>query len=297
MNLHIRNLAKQLVPNQLLSIMRIFRAKMKLATGPKRRDLLQFEVHLADHCNLNCKSCSHFSPLVEENFMEIDDFKRDCERLRELTNGKIAFIRIMGGEPLLHRQLNEFLDAARNNFSKLPGGRGEIIIVTNGILLQKQSEVFWENCHRNNVEIQVSNYPIKIDRDRINLLAKQYKVTVDYTGGKGKITWHAMKLDLNGRQNIKESFGLCSQSNTCIHLNNGKLFTCPVAAYIKYFNEYFGKDLQVTEKDYIDIYKAKNIGEILDFLSRPTPFCKHCNIKNERDMEWQTSQRDIREWT
>jgi uncharacterized Fe-S cluster-containing radical SAM superfamily protein len=278
----------------------MYRARLKFAVGPKRRDLLQFEVHLADHCNLNCKSCSHFSPLVEENFMEIDNFKHDCERLGELTNGKVKFIRIMGGEPLLHNRLIDFLDAARNNFPELSyggGGGGELIIVTNGILLPKQPESFWENCHKNNVEIQISNYPIKIDRDKIDSFAKRYKVTVDYVGGKEKIKWHAMKLDLSGRQNIKESFGLCSQSNTCIHLFNGKLFTCPITAYIKYFNEYFGKNLQITEKDYIDIYRAKDINEILDFLSKPIPFCRYCNVKEERDIEWRISRKDIQEWT
>ena len=28
------------------------------------------EVHLAEHCNLNCKGCSHFSPLAEKEFIE-----------------------------------------------------------------------------------------------------------------------------------------------------------------------------------------------------------------------------------
>ncbi|MDR2477701.1 MAG: 4Fe-4S cluster-binding domain-containing protein [Treponema sp.] len=292
MNLHIRNLVKRFIPDQALSFLRFYRSQIKLANGPKRSSLLQFEVHLADHCNLNCKSCSHFSPLAEENFMEIDDFRHDCERLGKLTGGQIQFIRFMGGEPLLHNQIIEFLDAGRNNFPK-----GELIIVTNGILLPKQSESFWENCQKNNVEIEISNYPIKIDRDKINVSAGKYKVTVDYVGGKEKIMWRAMKLDMNGRQNIKENFGMCSQSNTCIHLNKGRLFTCPVTAYIQYFNGYFGENLQITKDDYIDIYKAENIDEILDFLCKPIPFCRYCNVKEEKNIKWAVSEKDIQEWS
>jgi MoaA/NifB/PqqE/SkfB family radical SAM enzyme len=224
--------------------------------------------------------------------MEIDDFRHDCERLGKLTGGQIQFIRFMGGEPLLHNQIIEFLDAGRNNFPK-----GELIIVTNGILLPKQSESFWENCQKNNVEIEISNYPIKIDRDKINVSAGKYKVTVDYVGGKEKIMWRAMKLDMNGRQNIKENFGMCSQSNTCIHLNKGRLFTCPVTAYIQYFNGYFGENLQITKDDYIDIYKAENIDEILDFLCKPIPFCRYCNVKEEKNIKWAVSEKDIQEWS
>ena len=29
-----------------------------------------FELHLVDHCNLNCRGCTHFSPLAEKKFFE-----------------------------------------------------------------------------------------------------------------------------------------------------------------------------------------------------------------------------------
>jgi hypothetical protein len=292
MNLFLRSLIKGFIPTRLLIFLRSYRAKLKNKNDLKQRNLLQFEVHLADHCNLNCKSCYHFSPLVEENFMEINDFKCDCEKLGKLTNGRIKFIRFMGGEPLLHKQIIEFLDIGRENFPE-----GELIIVTNGILLPKQSETFWENCHKNNIEIQVSNYPIKIDRKKINILAKKHKVRVYYVGGKRKIIWRAMKLDISGQQNVKENFGLCSQSNICIHLKKGKLFTCPTTAYINYWNKFFDKNLLITKNDYIDIYKVVNINEILRFLSNPIPFCRYCNIKEEKNIEWGISKMKIQEWT
>ena len=253
--------------------------------------MLQFEVHLADHCNLNCKSCNHFSPLAKENFMDIEDFEKDCERLGELTNGKIKFIRFMGGEPLLHNQITKFLDAGRKYFPE-----GELVIVTNGILLSRQSDFFWNSCHKNNVEIQVSNYPIKIDRDKINSLAKLHKVNIYYVGGNKTIMWSSMQLDLDGKQNIYENFKKCSQSNTCIHLSRGKLYTCPTVAYIKYFNKYFNQTLQVSEHDSIDIYKAKNLDEILEFLCKPISFCRYCNIEKTKDIEWENTKKDISEW-
>ena len=43
------------------------------------------EHHIVDHCNLNCVGCSHFSPISNPWFEDIEDFKRDFERLAELT--------------------------------------------------------------------------------------------------------------------------------------------------------------------------------------------------------------------
>jgi ABC-2 type transport system ATP-binding protein len=53
----------------------------------KKRPSLRFDVHLADHCNLNCKGCYHFSPLAPEKFLDIEQYERDCTRLNELSMG------------------------------------------------------------------------------------------------------------------------------------------------------------------------------------------------------------------
>ena len=54
---------------------------------------------------------------------------------------------------------------------------------------------------------------------------------------------------------------------------------------------------KVTELDYIDIYKAKDYNEILQFLAKPVPFCKYCDISKVRDMgSWMRSSKDISEY-
>ena len=45
------------------------------------------ETHLVDHCNLNCKGCSHFSPLVGKPFYkDYNEFKKEIEQLSKITN-------------------------------------------------------------------------------------------------------------------------------------------------------------------------------------------------------------------
>ena len=58
------------------------------------------EHHITDHCNLKCRGCSHFSPLAQEWFESVEDFKKDFSQLASLM--PVNIIRLMGGEPLLH---------------------------------------------------------------------------------------------------------------------------------------------------------------------------------------------------
>jgi len=278
---------KKIIPKWVLQFRKMYRANKRI----KRKNLLCFEVHLADHCNLNCKNCSHFSPLVKENYLNVTSFQHDCQRISELSGGILKRIRFMGGEPLLHNNITDFLNIGRKYFPK-----ANLEIWTNGILLPKQTLEFWETCSAKNVKINITKYPIKINRTLINNLAKQHNVKFVYPDNNTELLWVNMKLNKNGSKDIEKKFRLCDMSNECIHLCEGKLYTCPVIAYVKYLNNYFDENFKVTENDYIDIYKAKSIDEILDFLCKPIPFCKYCDIEKVCYAEWGISKKERKEW-
>ena len=64
-----------------------------------RRNPFNFEIHLNDHCNLNCKSCLHFVPLAKpDSHYPLDEFERDIKRLCSLFDGKFGWIHLLGGE-------------------------------------------------------------------------------------------------------------------------------------------------------------------------------------------------------
>jgi organic radical activating enzyme len=262
----------------------------KITQKPKK--YLRFDVHLAEHCNLKCLGCEHYSPLAEEEYLDIDDFSKDCKRLSKLTNGIVSEICLLGGEPLLNPNVAAYTDIARSYFPK-----ASIKIVTNGILLPKQPLLFWQKCHANNIEVNVSIYPIKIDIEKITSLAEANNVLVTYCNIE-YLDWVCRPMDLQGKQNITKVTKMCYQLNQCIQLVNGKLFTCARIAYIRHFNKFFNQNLIVTNDDYIDIYKADSIEEILSFLNKPVPFCKYCNLKKTIiDMKWAPSKKNITEWT
>lgn len=254
-----------------------------------------FCVHIVEHCNLNCRFCDHFAPLAAKEFADIKVFENDFIKLSELLHAKVREIGLMGGEPLLHPKLNDFLYVARKYFPKT-----KLSLVTNGILLLEKTEDFWKACRNNNITITHTKYPIMLDFNKIKEVVKQYGVKYEYYGdtGLGLKTMCYLPLDLEGKQNADINFTKCSQANDCCFLSKGRLFTCTVAPNMHHFNKFFKKNLLLTSADYIDIYKALNKDEIMQFLSRPIPFCRYCYIERRTfGYEWQKSRKDIKEWT
>ena len=110
------------------------------------------------------------------------------------------------------------------------------------------------------IRIWVSLYRLKIDYERIDARAKQFGVFCGYTGTRtndnNEKDWGNWKLDLEGKQFWADSFSHC-QIRNCVTLKKGKLYTCPTIAHIEHFNKFFGTNLEVSEFDYLDIYKAR----------------------------------------
>jgi organic radical activating enzyme len=259
----------------------------------KKRTILRFETDITDHCNLNCVGCNHFSPIAEEKYVDVDVIQKDFARLSELTHRKIENIDLMGGEPLLHPRITDILDIARKNFD------GRINIVTNGVLLPKMHDAFWQSCRANTINVKVTSYPIKLDHEAIQRTAKKHGVHLQLRKQVSNVhTWCRLPKDMHGKQNIKTNFTLCLVANFCIFLKDGKLSTCCLPLIAERFNTYFKQNVFISDvQDYIDIYKAKNIDEIFDFLCKPMPFCRYCKIKQwEVGTAWRVSKKDISEW-
>ena len=251
---------------------------------PKKR--LRFETDVVRHCNLNCKSCHHFSPIAELCYVKKEDFEKDFARLSQLAGRNNQNIDIMGGEPLLHPEISTLVQIARKYFD------GPVNIITNGILLEKMNEAFWESCGKNNIHIIITSYPVKLNVKRIKELAKKYNVALKIrTRLMNKYAWCKLPFDLSGKQSVVENRNLCLTVNTCIFLKDGRLSTCCLPLVADRFNNYFAKDagagMEATDYDSIDIHKAKEIGEIYEFLCKPMQFCRYCREKSwEIDIEW-----------
>ncbi len=269
--------------------------KLKIKKLIPQKILKNLEYHLAEHCNLNCKNCDHFSPLAESCLAKIEDFEKDIKRFAQLSKQKLKKLNLLGGEPLLNPQIIDFMRIARENFPK-----SNIQIITNGILLNQQDENFWKSCRKYNIKIVVTKYPLNIDFDKAKNTARKYGVKFKFFGKTGRVikTSYHIPLDLNGTQNPAENFVNCFHANTCVMLKNSKIYPCTVAPNIEHFNKYFGYDIPLTDKDGIDIHQTSSIDEVLEFIAKPIPFCKYCNVKCRTfKHDWGISKKQIEEWS
>lgn len=258
------------------------------------RSSLVLEVALAEHCNLNCAGCSHFSPLAEPEVVDVDELTRDFKRLYELFGNRVTRLYLLGGEPMLHPELLKILKMTRTIFPNT-----YIAMLTNGVKLPAQPEEFWETCRECSIAIAPTKYPIKLDYDALEQKAREHGVEYYYYGGGGLVkTLEKYPLDLKGHQDASIMFLQCMLANSCTTLSHGRLFACPVASNARHFNRHFDADLQVLPEDSINIYEAKSAREIFEFLARPIPFCRYCMRGNvQRGIPWHQSKKTIDEWT
>ncbi len=244
------------------------------------------EINIVSHCNLNCRSCSHFSPLAEEEFLPVELAELDFARLASLSCGDVRCIHIMGGEPLLHPRCCDFLRHARRHFPM-----STIRLVTNGILLPSQPDSFWSCLSRNLIELSPTRYPVDIDWKYVKDKCSEYRIPFGFFNNTDiRKTMTRFTLDLTGRQDPRTSFRDCDCANNTVVLHDGRMYPCEIIPTVRHFNRYFDEEMEVTRNDSIDIYEARSMNEILSFLSKPVPFCRHCNVLNRvRGIEWETA--------
>jgi sulfatase maturation enzyme AslB (radical SAM superfamily) len=256
--------------------------------------LERIDICVAEHCNLGCYSCNHFSQLAEPEFADLETTRRDLKRLSELSGGNIPTIYLVGGEPLLNPDLPEFMKIAREYFPQ-----SKVQIITNGLLLLAQKDIFWESVKKYNIVMTPTKYP-GINWEKIEARAREFGYEFDYfdfSGNTGK-TSRKFLLDLSGSQDAKKSFNRCCMAACTVAVQNGCVATCAFVFNMRHFNRYFGQNIPVTERDSIDIYTAQTMQEIVDFVNSPIPLCRYCkSMGDELAGAWRKTEYKITEWT
>lgn len=232
------------------------------------------EYHVADHCNLNCKGCVHFSPLVKEKvFPNYSSVESDLRQLKKLVP-YIGTIRILGGEPFLNPELPKYMKLTREIYPY-----SNISVVTNALLIN--SCTFWEDFIKHNISIDISLYkPLmnKVGDIIAKLNEKGIKATISEP-----IENFAYALDNNGGHAKFARKHNC----TCPNLYDGGLYVCPVIAYMRYFNESF--DYSFDDKDgKIDIYdKSLSFEKLKVELHKVRRICDNCLYISDEQLVFQ----------
>jgi len=248
--------------------------------------LQYLEIHIVDHCNLNCKGCSHFSPLSSKNFLNIIEFEKDLNQLKKHISS-IDQLRLMGGEPLLHPELVDFLRIARKIY---PNDR--IAVVSNGILIPKLKRNVFLALKKFNIELHLTKYPT--DKQNLeSILVKLKRFSIEYYLLETDVFYR--HIDIKNQRNKRDSFNICRKSYYCPALKNGELFQCSGLAYINILIDYF-KIESISLPKGLNIYDSGiNYKSIIEFLDSPDECCAHCYYRNS-SYKWGLSNNEISEW-
>lgn len=255
---------------------------------PWGRPVLDYiEFHLADHCNLNCAGCMHFAPYADKRFANIETVRRDLSRLKELFSN-VRHIRIMGGEPLLHRDAAAFVRVTREIFS-----RSKIRLVTNGLKLLGGVDGSVGDTLRamreTNVGMDWTCYPpIAKHRSEIVKICKEAGVQLRISNNDAFM----VRMRPKGDSNPAAAFRWCRRCMYCPLLDDGRLYLCAQAHYVDYYNRAAGTNL--SKDDGIDIHSA-SAREILRYLMRPSHACAYCDA-GSRHFAWKNDAKPEDWW-
>jgi MoaA/NifB/PqqE/SkfB family radical SAM enzyme len=258
-------------------------------TTKERPTLFHLVICLTDHCNLKCRGCELYSCLAPEAFTDLSQTQDSLQLLSE-TFADIEEIYLMGGEPLLHPELAQFIAAARTAF---PHTR--LVVLSNGILARRISAELWQVMADHDAVLVLDSYPIPINRQAIIDEGATHGVTVEQTEEVQE--FFRFPIDPGGGQNPRRALAACRGRCNCATLKDGKLYPCGRAPYAYILKDHFNLEgLELSETDGRSLDGGWTGDQLIDFLSRPIPWCRHCDADHISFYPWQRSKNELGEW-
>ena len=256
------------------------------------------DVQVCGHCNLRCAGCMHFSPVAEESFLDLDEYESDLERFSSIkdVSNYFAAIVLMGGEPLLHKDIAEIIRMTRRHLPTIL-----IALCTNGLLLKRMGEDFWSALTECEVDLTISPYPIHLDYnalvDFVQAKGAEARFNSDITGMcEDRELFVRLALDPNGGCNPTESFICCPFGGHFLQLAHGAIWPCQVTAHHECFSKRFGYDMHDSPEDSFPLGCIASVEDIEIFRRKPHPMCRFCDNDSLSVMPWERSKLVEDEW-
>jgi cyclic pyranopterin phosphate synthase len=223
------------------------------------------ESHIVDHCNLRCAACCSLSPHLPK--WEVDPAAL-AEELR-LARPALAptWLKLVGGEPLLHSRLMECIAVAK------AADIAEIVsLTTNGFLLPRQPDEFWEALDAMTISLYPQPALPRGTIDHIMARAEQFKVRLNW---KKQDSFVQMDRDEPCADEAENAaiWDKCWLRHRCHMIREGHFYACTRPAH---FGSFFDQD---PRGDGVLLHEGATLAEeIKTYLERPQPLeaCAHC---------------------
>lgn len=255
-------------------------------------------------CNLSCSGCSNYSDLKHSGVVPWNECRSWLSDWLKVIN--IEEFSIIGGEPLINPNINQWIVGARE---LMPDSK--ILLTTNGLLLDKKFEIvdLLNSIGNSLLKITVHVENNQVIENSIEKIFNKYDFEeIDEYGikrykNKNNFRIHIkrpttfIKTFKNNYTNMmpysndpKKSFEVCSQK-TCPLLYKGKIYKCSSIAILKDILQRFNRDKIEEWQEFIN-YKGispdANIKDIESFIKsygKPEKICKMCPSKEDTDSQ------------
>lgn len=233
------------------------------------------ELHVVEHCNLHCDQCDAMSPFNPEKQLSL----AQAEAWLDFLSGHVRadIFKLMGGEPLLHPELVDLIAAVRRS-----GITDVIRLTTNGLLLHKMPDAFWQGLDR----LTVSNYasapmkPEHVALTRAKCAEFGVVLNLKYID---EFNGVMLTTPIRDRERVQRIYDNCWIRHRSIVVRDGRLFKCTRLAYMDDFVRTFGVALDA--EDPRSFHEDEGIplddafaDAALAYLDDPAPLaaCRYC---------------------
>ncbi len=253
-------------------------------------ELCYLEAKIVNHCNFQCRACVACANIAHKSEYGLLDYERDIRRIAELFD-RVTTFRLIGGEPLLCKNINQYLAITRKY---LPDS--DVRLVTNGSLIKNMDQPFFNHLLINSIKLDISIYINKTSNNKkveegIEILNKK---GIEYQVKNRKFFY--LTFDNQKEKNIDDVFKSCRQRSICNNLYRGKIYPCVQSYSYQIIDEKFGTSYY-NPKDGIDIHEGYLTGDkLLNELEKPLDSCKYCSVFPSF-MLWEEGKAKLQDWS
>ena len=258
-------------------------------------DIPHLEWHITHNCNLSCEGCMHFTNHGHDWFIDVDTLKEWYSYWNKRISPKS--MAILGGEPLLHKNLSEIIYITRE-FWKQPEEDSYFELVTNGLLLDREKHKNLPIALRDtNCYLSMSIHSSPDNKKYFKKIENTFKILHEW------VEEYGIKVSLTDMRNLwsktykgfginslpfedndfEESWKNCPSGQKCFQLYEGKIYKCCMTAYLQLQKNKYGHLLSEKWDPYLEYNPLKpecSDEEILQFFSRRAePVCGMCPKK------------------
>ena len=186
-----------------------------------RFHLPQIEAAITRVCVNSCAACNHAIPVAKPPYiMPLEVLREDLLRIGQVAD--IGQLALLGGEPLLHPDIDEMIAMARStNVAKL------VVIITNGQLLQRMTERFWRTIRKIDVDV----YPGKLSGAQIVYIQRKARENhVDLRIFPVSTFYKCVRSGKDETpEHVQARFDRCPTGHLCTCVDYGHVYRCQQA--------------------------------------------------------------------